>query len=67
MEEPAHLSSTRKTVEDELSRIESRTAHVDRLELNRDADLNYYAQIVPESLDALEPDERNRVSIAFIR
>jgi hypothetical protein len=57
----AQIEQARKTVEAELARIESRTAQVDRLEHNRDAVLNYYARIVPESLDALEPDERNRV------
>ena len=57
----AQIEQARKTVEAELARIESRTAHVDRLEHNRDAVLNYYAQIVPECLDALEPNERNRV------
>ncbi len=57
----AQIEQARKSVEDDLARIESRTAHVDRLEHDRDDLLNHYSQIVPESLDALEPDERNRV------
>ncbi len=57
----AQIEQARKTVEDELARIESRAAHIDRLEHSRDDLLDHYSQIVPEYLDALEPDERNRV------
>ena len=57
----AQLEQARRGVEDDLARIESRTAYIDRLEHNRDAVLNYYSQIVPECLDALEPNVRNRV------
>jgi hypothetical protein len=31
------------------------------MESDRDALLGHYARIVPEGLDALEPEERNRV------
>jgi site-specific DNA recombinase len=57
----AQIEQARKTVEDELARIEGRAAHVDLLERDRDALLKHYSQIVPEHLDNLEPDERNRV------
>ena len=57
----AQIEQARQGVQDDLARIESRTAHIVRLEHNRDAVLNYYSQIVPECLDALEPNERKRV------
>jgi hypothetical protein len=57
----AQIKQSRKTVEDELARVEGRAAHVERLERDRDALLNYHSRIVPGHLDALEPDERNRV------
>jgi hypothetical protein len=50
----SQLKMSRKTIEDELDRIEW-------TESDRDALLGHYAQIVPERLDALEPEERNRV------
>ena len=55
------IKQARKTVEDELARIESRAMHIELVERDRYALLNHYAQIAPESLDALEPEERNRV------
>jgi site-specific DNA recombinase len=57
----AQIEQARKTAEDELARIESRAARVDRLERDREALLNHYSRIVPEHLDGLEPRERNRV------
>lgn len=57
----AQIKQTRKTVEDELARIESRAARIELLERDRDALLDHYTRVVPESLDALEPEERNRV------
>jgi hypothetical protein len=57
----AQIKQSRKTVEDALARVEGRATHVDRLERDRDALLNYYSRLVPGHLDALEPDERNRV------
>jgi DNA repair exonuclease SbcCD ATPase subunit len=57
----AQIEQARKTVEDELARIESRAARVDQLERDREALLNHYSRIVPEHLDGLEPRERNRV------
>jgi hypothetical protein len=52
---------SRKTVEDELERIEGKAASVERMESYRDALLDHYARIIPEGLDVLEPEERNRV------
>jgi DNA repair exonuclease SbcCD ATPase subunit len=55
------IKQSRKTVEDELARLKVRAAHVEQLKRERDALLNHYSRIVPERLDALEPEERNRV------
>ena len=57
----AQIEQSLKTVQGELTRIEGRAAHVDLLERDRDALLNNYSRIVPEHLDNLEPEERNRV------
>jgi hypothetical protein len=46
---------------DELQRINNRASHIERLKHDRDALLNHYSRIVPERLDSLEPNERNRV------
>jgi hypothetical protein len=50
-----------KTAEDELARQKAKADHVEQLERDREALLNHYARIVPEQLDALEPEERNRI------
>jgi hypothetical protein len=57
----AQIRLTRKTAEDELARIKAKADHVEQLERDREALLNHYARIVPEQLDTLEPEERNRV------
>ena len=57
----SRLKMSRKTIEEELERIEGRAARVERMESDRVALLGYYARIVPERLDALEPEERNRI------
>jgi hypothetical protein len=57
----SQLKQSRKIIEDELERIRDRTAHIERLEHNRDALLSYYSQLAIERLDELEPEERNRV------
>ena len=46
---------------EELWRIRDRTAHIERLEHDRDALLSYYSQLAVERLDELEPEERNRI------
>jgi site-specific DNA recombinase len=57
----AQIRLTRKTAEDELVRIKAKADHVEQLERDKEALLNHYARIVPEQLDTLEPEERNRV------
>jgi hypothetical protein len=57
----SQIKRSRKTIEDELERINHRAAHIERLKHDRDALLSHYSRIVPEQLDALEPNERNRV------
>ena len=57
----AQIRHSRQNVQDELARQKVKDDHVVRLERDREALLNHYAQIVPEQLDALEPEERNRV------
>ena len=46
----AQIKQARKTVEDELARSKSRAIHIELLERDKDALLNHYAQVVPESL-----------------
>jgi hypothetical protein len=57
----AQIKQSRKTIEDELAHLKDRAAHLEQLERDRDALLNHYSRIVTERLDALEPEERNRV------
>jgi hypothetical protein len=57
----SQIKRSRRTIEDELGRINDRAAHIERLKHDRDALLSHYSRIVPEQLEALEPDERNRV------
>jgi uncharacterized protein YukE len=57
----SQLKQSRKTIQEELGRIRDSTAHIKRLEHDRDALLNYYSQLAVERLDELEPEERNRI------
>jgi hypothetical protein len=57
----SQFKQSRKTIEEELGRIRDRTAHIKRLEHDRDALLSYYSQLAVERLDELEPEERNRI------
>ena len=57
----AEIKRSRKTIQDELARVRDGAAHLEQLERDRDALLNHYAKIVPEGLDALGPEERNRI------
>jgi hypothetical protein len=54
----SQIKQSRRTIEDELERINNRAIHIERLKHDRDALLSHYPQIVPEHLDALEPNER---------
>jgi hypothetical protein len=57
----SQIKRPRKTIEDELERINDRAARIERLKHDWDALLSHYSRIIPEQLDALEPNERNRV------
>ncbi len=57
----AQIRESRRTVQDELARVEGAAARLERLEGDGDALLERYSRLVPERLDALEPGERNRV------
>lgn len=57
----AEIKRSRKTIQGELARVRDGAAHLEQLEGDRDALLNHYAKIVPEGLDALGPEERNRI------
>jgi chromosome segregation ATPase len=57
----AALEDTRKIAEQELQALQRRTEHLAQLERDRDSLLESYADLLPEAIDALEPDERRRV------
>jgi hypothetical protein len=49
------------TVEKELKTIVGRKEHVEQLEHDRDALMEYYAGMIPESLNDLSPEERHQI------
>jgi hypothetical protein len=55
------LEDTRQTAERELQALQHRTEHLAQLERDRDSLLEHYAGLLPEAIDALEPDERQHV------
>ncbi len=57
----AALEDTRETAERELQALQRRTEHLAQLERDRDSLLEHYAGLLPEAIDALEPDERQHV------
>ncbi|HWS80272.1 MAG TPA: recombinase zinc beta ribbon domain-containing protein, partial [Rubrobacter sp.] len=57
----ADLEETRTTAEEELAAIRGRKEIIEELERDRDALLESYAQLTPEALDALTPEERRQV------
>jgi site-specific DNA recombinase len=57
----AALDETRQTARRELATLEGRSERLRALERDRDALLETYAEIMPETLDALEPEERHCV------
>jgi site-specific DNA recombinase len=57
----AELDETRMTAEEELAAIRGRKEILEKLEQDRDALLESYAEMTPEALDALTPEERRRV------
>ena len=56
----AALEDTRKTAERELHALQRRTEHLAQLERDRDSLLETYAELVPEAIDALGPEDRRR-------
>jgi hypothetical protein len=54
------LEETRQKAERELETLEHRQRHLEELERDKDAVLETYAQMAPEALDALTPDERHQ-------
>src|SRR5215212_3919855 len=57
----AELEETRVTAEEELATIRGRKKILEELEQDRDALLESYAQMTPEGLDALTPEQRRQV------
>jgi hypothetical protein len=57
----AELEETRTTAEEELAAIRGRKEILEELERDRDALLESYAEMTPEALDVLTPEERKRV------
>jgi site-specific DNA recombinase len=57
----ADLEETRMTAEEELAAIRGRKEIIEELERDRDALIESYAQLTPEALDALTPEERRQV------
>jgi site-specific DNA recombinase len=55
------LEEARQTARRELAAIEGRTNLLQALERDRDTLLKNYAEIMPEALDALEPEEHHHI------
>ncbi len=56
----AALEDARKTAEQELGALQRRTERLAQLERDRESLLESYADLMPEAIDALEPEERHR-------
>ncbi len=57
----AALEETRETVQRELEALRGHRERVEQLERDRDALMKRYAEMVPEKLDRLSPEEKHRV------
>ncbi len=57
----AAVEDTRQTARRELAALESRIERLRDLERDRDAHLENYAEMIPEALDVLQPEERHRI------
>src|SRR5215212_4800027 len=55
------LEETRATAEEELRIVRGRKEALEELERDKDALLRSYAQLTPEALDSLTPEERRQV------
>jgi uncharacterized protein (DUF3084 family) len=54
------LEETRKTAERELEALRSHREKLEALEQDKEAVLETYAQMAPEALDSLTPEERHQ-------
>src|SRR5215218_9207224 len=57
----AELQEDRDTAEREIAAIEGRRERLEQMERDRDAVMEHYAGVVPESFDGLLPEERHQV------
>jgi site-specific DNA recombinase len=57
----AAVEETRQTARRELAALDDRTERLQSLERDRDALLENYAEMMPEALDVLQPEERHHV------
>ena len=57
----AALEETGQTAQRELAALEGRTERLRTLKRDREALLHNYAEMIPDALSALEPEERHRV------
>jgi site-specific DNA recombinase len=57
----AALEETYQTARRQLAALEGRTERLRALERDRHALLQNYAEMMPDALDALEPEERHRI------
>jgi Recombinase zinc beta ribbon domain len=57
----ADLQEARQTVERELAALEGRKERLEQMERDRDVLMDRYVGVVPESLDALAPEERHQL------
>lgn len=57
----AAVEETRQTARRELAALDDRTERLQALERDRDALLKNYAEMMPEALDVLQPEERHRI------
>jgi len=57
----AALEETRKTARAELDRVRSQATQIEELAHDRDALLERYANMIPEALEELTPEERHRL------
>jgi hypothetical protein len=55
------LEATKKTAERELTNLRSRQESIEKLENDRDSLIESLANIAPEALNQLEPEERHRI------
>ena len=60
-ERPEELEDTHKLARVELDAIAARRERVEDLERDRDALLEELTAMVPDALDALTPEEKNRI------